>query len=201
MMKSNKKTNGHSLIELIVAMAVFAVAMTLLSGSFSKNMGSYRTARNIQNSTEAVQQAMNLMVKTFRTSDIATSTVLTNGSKMDVRVFDPSQSKCIRYFFDGSGNSLQYFEALTVTNKADCDSFVWSNPSEYLQSNLIGGASTVVSLGNFYIMRDSAAAPWRVTIRLDVCSAADCAEDEKIKMQTTVSLRQYAEMEYMEVGL
>lgn len=208
MIRSNKKINGHTLIEMIVAMAVFSLAVVLLSGSFSKIMSSYRRARNIQNNTEAAQQAINLMAKTFRTSDIAASTTLVANATQDIRVFDNSQSKCIRYFFPAGSNTIQYFEARNVADKAGCDAYTISNWNDTdpitgltLESNLIGSANNVVSNGNFYIIRASAASPWKVTIRFDNCASTGCPDDEKIRMQTTVSLRQYAEMEYTEVEL
>lgn len=190
MIRLNKKTNGHTLVELIIAMAVFSMAVAIMSGSFSKIMSSYRRARNIQNNTEAAQQAVNLMAKTFRTSGIATSTTLVANATQDIRVFDNSQSKCIRYLFSTVTNTLQYFEEATTQLACDTNS-TWS-----ISSNLIGSTNNVVLNGNFYIIKADATTVGKVTIRFDTCPIASCSVDDMVRLQTTVSLREkYTEVE------
>ncbi len=94
--KSNKKNtmkSGFSLIETLIALAVFSIAAVMLSGTFASFLKRYTITKNEQVGAESAQYAMNLMAKTIRSSVIKTAFVSGN----EILMFDNSAGKCVIY--------------------------------------------------------------------------------------------------------
>lgn len=173
--KKTGREKGFTLIEVIVAMAIFVISSAAISGIFSNIYLSYRKAKTIQADLEKMQFSMNLMAKELRTSSIASTTADTQ-----VRIYNYSQGKCFTYEF--SGTNLQVSEK-TPVGANDADKITaCANDSDYGAAvNLARGITT----GKFEVVNSVAnLVSGKVTVFAEI--------DGSVKIQTTVSLRDYA---------
>ena len=177
---SNVQKKGFTLIEVIVAVFIFALVASAASGIFVKMIQSYRYAKIVQRDLESAQYAMNLMAKTLRTSSIVNSTPNL------VRVYDYSQQKCIEYEFNGS--NLLYSSA--GDGGATIDETTCATDSLTASPNLIEGS---ISSGTFDAIASSdlpgSEAMGKVTISMTVKSG-----NRDTNIQSSVSLRDYSEV-------
>lgn len=98
-MRYTKTLKGLTLIEVVVAMAVFSILMTGAAQTFTSGLMSFKQNTEIERDVESVSALMNQIAKELRTSTVSTSA--TNPSTL--RYYDYSQGKCIRYT-SSSGN-------------------------------------------------------------------------------------------------
>ncbi|MCX6765711.1 MAG: type II secretion system protein [Candidatus Moranbacteria bacterium] len=188
---ADKKMNtirGFTLIEVIVAMFVFVIIMTTVSGIFGRAFQGYRSAKVIQRDLEAAQYAINLIAKSLRTSSVA-SPIGQNLTTSSVRIFDYSQNKCIRYAFSGTEITLESADdpGDSAPDKIDwCTTTSLSSPA-----SITSGTVT----GNFYSTSSDPTIVGKVTIALKVCPVTGCDGNprDEAKIQTSVSLRDYTE--------
>lgn len=112
---------GFSLIETLIAIFVFSLAMAMVVGAFSSFYKTYVNSKKIQRDVESAQYAMNLMAKTLRTSSV----VAVNASPMTAATtfdfYDYSQSSCIRYTYDPVGKILRSGTQTGVASPAACN--------------------------------------------------------------------------------
>ena len=175
--KSSQKRKGFSLIEILVSIFIFVLAIAMLTGSFSSFLKNYSNAKKIQKDVENAQYAMNLMAKTIRTSEVDP----VSASASSLKTYDYSQGKCIEYQI--GGNKIQASEATTSATKlSDCD---WTGA---ITNNLTSDNSIISSDSSISATKtDSSGSPLgKVTIVLYVQSGTSTA----IPIQTSVSLRQ-----------
>ncbi|MBP6889038.1 MAG: type II secretion system protein [Candidatus Moranbacteria bacterium] len=94
-----KSPQGFSLIEVVVAMGVFALLMAVVVLVFSGGFSTYRNTSNSQKYLENAQYLMNDIVKQLRTSSVVSPTgnPAFNTSPVSITFFDHSQSKCFMY--------------------------------------------------------------------------------------------------------
>jgi len=179
----NKKTNGFSLIEVIIAMFIFVVVATAVSAIFGKIILAYKNTRTTQKNLENAQFAMNQMAKTVRTSSVISCNPNCSVNANIIRVYDYSQQKCIVYAFDGSHNLVySYKNVLIVDKDTGC---VTGDYAGFSSGNAISGT---VNAGNFAVtLPVDAVQTGRVTISMKVCADSACLSPATI--QTTVSLR------------
>ncbi|EKD58524.1 MAG: hypothetical protein ACD_56C00110G0017 [uncultured bacterium] len=124
-LKKKKSLNrkGFSLPETLVAILIFSIVMTMLSGSFASFLKVHIAEKNNQKALEGAQYALNLMEKTIRTSVLST----TNGSTLvfagadqgKIKLFDNSQSKCLAYLYDSAEMKIKMLTK--VTSDVDID--------------------------------------------------------------------------------
>lgn len=107
--QQNKRYSGFTLIEVIVSLSAFTIIMLGVVAIFGSAFVSYRETRNLQHNLESAQFTMNTMAKELRTSSVLSSSGA--GSNIDIRFFDYSQDKCIRY---SVGSNKLYKQSVAV---------------------------------------------------------------------------------------
>lgn len=195
----NKKTllqikRGFSLLEVIVAVFIFSLIMVAVTGTFANFSVSYRNTRATQKDLENAQYAINLMAKVIRTSNV----IKCNGGSCSaadytsISIFDNSQDKCIVYRINN--HELQTSSASPETS-GDGNTCAFSESYSTITTGYI-------ETGKFYVVPSSAGSiAGRITISFSICqpdsSAASCSAnlDDKARIQTSVSLRNYQEVQ------
>ena len=185
----NKKNSlaAFTLIEVLVALMIFSVVLTGVSGIFGNFVKNYTASKQIQKNLENVQYAMNSMAKTLRTSAILDPLISSDGDY--IIVYDYSQAKCIKFAFM-PGNGLRKYSEDPVTlgdpNTCHIEPQLIGNPQD-----LIYATSGVTTVGRFTfrIPSNNSDPNYRVgmiTASVNVKFGAD-----ESRLQTTVSLRDY----------
>lgn len=183
-MKSIKLKNRHagfSLIEILIAIAVFALIMTTVIMIFTNVASSRKKARVMQISVEDAGSLMDLMTKSLRMSSV----ISINGANNTLIAHDYSREKCMRYDASVSNNFVIAIADWNDTTKT-CGSF-----SQYKTSENVNSATFAVI--------PSVASPkkvGRITIAMKVCYNGNCSglNGYSETIQTTVSLRDYNEV-------
>ena len=185
-LKAKKTKKAFTLIEVIVAVFIFALMASAASGIFVKMIKSYRYAKVIQRDMESAQYAMNLITKTLRTSSIARcSTGLTcPGIPTWIRVYDYSRGECRMYSFNN--NRLEErvpAPPIAATGPSDCSGGIYGGSA--LSKSLTTGDVS----GEFDVdITSSGTQMGKVTISMTINSG-----DRDTNMQSSVSLRDYSE--------
>jgi len=185
--KNKKNSKGFTLIEVVVAMSIFVIVMSAVSGAFASAFKAYGKAREVGESLKNAQYALNLMSKTFRTSSVE-SPAGENQTDDEIVVFDYSQSACIKYKL--SSNKKVYKLSETVTNESDCnDSTSFSDNYPIVEN--------VEELKFFSTDSDGDASSGestrvgKVTVMM-VISNGTASSPTKVRIQSTSSLRDYS---------
>jgi len=174
--KTKKTKKAFTLIEVIVAVFIFALVASAASGIFVKMIQSYRYAKVVQRDLESAQYAMNLMAKTLRTSSIDDSEAFS--SPGSVLIYDYSQGKCIEYTFDN--NEVSFKESTSPVGGIDgCVTASYSDPN-IVAENVDGRFD--------YLASSNGVAMGKVTISMTVKSG-----NRDTNIQSSVSLRDYSE--------
>ncbi|MDH4330598.1 MAG: type II secretion system GspH family protein [Candidatus Moranbacteria bacterium] len=100
-MNINKNTKGFTLIEVMIAMFIFVIMISASIISLMNVFGAYGRAKEVQGHIDNSQFAMNLMMKSLRTSS------LINNTGTEITIFDYSRNECVQYNFDSGSTSLQ----------------------------------------------------------------------------------------------
>lgn len=185
MMKRNKKLKGFSFIEVMVAVFIFSLIMTIVVAVFANVIKNQRLSKKIQTNLENIRFAQEYIAKNIRMSTV--DGTYGSGAESEVFIFNHSQSKCIRYRFANntieessvsiSNRTAGFDGSLGTADDADCSQVPYGSSSALISS------SNSLS-GNFYVVQSSSTALGKVVISMKV--------DESYEMaQTTVSLRDY----------
>lgn len=94
-----KYVRGFSLMEVVVAMGIFSLLMSIVTVVFSGGFAAYRNTSSAQRYLENAQFIMNDLAKQLRTSSVINplGNPAVNTNPMSIQFFDHSQSKCIMY--------------------------------------------------------------------------------------------------------
>ncbi len=190
--KNKKNYAGFSLMEMIVAIFVFSIVMTTVMAVFVNVSTSRKKIKAIQKDVEDARFGMELMAKSLRMSSVVkcdegASVCDGLSTTHELRVFDYSQDKCVRYRLDTINHNHLQSSAISATGLADCDSKV---DGDFTFSNMTGG--NVGSL-NFAAINSDTTKFGKVTIAMKVCYKGQCTGNsgDTANIQTTVSLRDY----------
>ena len=193
--KKIKNKKGISFVEIIMAIFIFSLMMTVVSMTFLSIFSGYKNTKAVQADLEDAQYAINLMSKSLRTSSIiscdGSSTCSPNHNYNGVRIYDYSQRQCIGYAF--RNNSIEYSSVNAPVNEVDPKS--WCSGSSL--SNYTKLISNDNTSGFFYATQSaSGSSVGKITISMEVCATENCSGSEKdrVRMQSTVSLRDYGEI-------
>ena len=169
---------GFSLIEVLIAIFIFILTITMLAGSFSSFFKNYTNSKKMQKDVENAQYAMNLMAKTIRTSSVPNA----SGSMGTFRIFDYSHptDNCIEYKY---ASSMITVSSVTKTDPTECNAA--SMPAAAaLTSNNITGAYVLAT-------PTSGSTLGKVTVVLSVQDQSSTVNKPyAIPIQMSVSLRQ-----------
>lgn len=187
MAKNNKKLNSQkafTLIEVVIAMGIFAIVAVGSAGAFANAFKSYKAAKNVNQNLENAQHAMSLMTKTFRTSSI-----IDNSSTRKLEVCDYSQSQCFQYEFTGGTLTQDTAEPSFDTNGiCTCGSFTGS-PTKMTMGDVSGFFDSVKSEGDEE--EKTSTKVGKVTVMMDITSGGSGMGSSSARLQSTVSLRDY----------
>lgn len=170
---SQKNQGGFTLIEVLVAVAIFLVVMAATSYIFTRAFAGYKETKALQHDIENAQYVLNLLAKELRTSSIAGS------GPTWVQFIDYSQNVCFRYRVNGE--SLQVARA-SASSLSACQS-----------SGVGSGSYTTISTGtvsgNFFVTSStqSPKTVGKVTVSLVISEGTV----HVARIQTTVSLRDF----------
>jgi prepilin-type N-terminal cleavage/methylation domain-containing protein len=95
--KGKKQPKGFSLMELIIAMFIFVLMITVAVSVFANVVKTRKDTRSLQKNLEAGRTAIELMAKNIRMSSGLTTFNASHG----IRMFNNSQDRCIVYNFTG----------------------------------------------------------------------------------------------------
>lgn len=185
---------GFTLVELLLSIFIFSLIMLTVVALFSKFVTFQKRAQGIQRNMEDAVYAMELMAKTLRTSSVVScdnggACPVPPAAANSIEIFDYSQNKCIRFYRQGANNQIRM--GWTSTDLSGCDYNAIAAGTDIQMAN-----NYLANLDFRAIKTDGAASQvGKVTISMEICSTATCAgaENDAANMQTTVSLRDYAE--------
>jgi len=179
-LKFSKKSKGFSLIEVLVAMFIFLLAISLLIGGFSSFFKNYIVAKKIQKDVENAQYAMNFMAKTLRTSALITTTPPITA--FPFRAFDYSQTanNCIEYNYS---SSMITSSSVTKADPDECSAAPMPTATALTSNDITGAHITAIpTISSNY---------GKVTIVLYVQDQSSTVnQPSAIPIQMSVSLRQ-----------
>lgn len=168
-----KNQKGVSLLELVVAVSIFAVMILASTGIFQAIIESQRNAVSSQIVQEGIRYAMETISKEVRMAKRDDGTC---GSSEIYRIdnnslkFMNQYGECVSYFMENDGdvnriklkrNTSEAFVTASSIDVASLDFVLGSNSQAY------------------------------VTIMMDVSSIGKDLHDQKTKIQTTISSRRY----------
>lgn len=157
-----QKSEGFTLIELIVAMAVFSTVITIVSSIFVRTVGSQRKNINQQEVLENARYVLEIMGRAIRQSSIQTA----NGTSDSLDITHPVKN-LITYQLDNG--------QIKETSGGITDAL--TSPEV-----LVDGLSFIVQ-GNELSTKP------RVTIVISLNNAQPSANANSIKLQTTITPR------------
>ncbi len=173
--KSKKLTNrkGFSLVELLVAIFIFSLMITVLTAAFSKVIIARKKTKDVQKSLEAARTAVQIMAKDMRNS----TDLKPNGNTATITMFSNFQEKCLGYrFYDGRLQSSSDVGNSGSETEPNCASS-GSNWKDMIPSDVSG---------SFIVIRSEEGTVGKVTINMAVGKSGS-----QQYMQTTVSFRDY----------
>jgi prepilin-type N-terminal cleavage/methylation domain-containing protein len=173
MKKNTTKKSGFSLVETLIAVALFSFVATMIGGSFASFLRNYIDLKKSQREMESAQYAMNLITKTIRTSTIAAGNV----DGQVIKMLDHSSGQCVIFKYAGSGATGR-IQVATQSGPTDVSACGAGNsfhditkPGDIANLNFVGSPTSGSSFGN---------------MRIGIVGASR----SDIILQTTVSLRQ-----------
>lgn len=191
-MKINIKKNkrGVSLIELMVAIAIFSVLILSATQIFKMVADGQRSAISAQNTQENIRYAMEKISKEIRMARISNhdcesifspppaaiyKVYNTSGSGSKL-YFKNKNSDCVAYYLENSRLKITVGTAPAITNYITPAKIEVSNLKFFAVDDLIGAFHNVQ--------------PY-VTIVMDVRAVGPAIHEQKMKIQLTVSSRYY----------
>lgn len=162
MNNSNLKSNkGFTLIELIVAMAIFVVVISLTMGIFVKAIEGQRKVKAIQNVQENARFVLERMAREIRMSTINTSA----GNNLGITAYKVTGDESVIYSLSGD-QILRNGEAVTSSQIQVSQLKFYVNQDPNIQDRV----TIMIAVQNI---------------------AQKPKQQVKINLQTTISLRDY----------
>lgn len=183
-----RHSKGFSFLEVIIAVFIFSLIMVGVTSYFVSTTVANQNTKRLQQNLEDVRFAMNRIAKVLRTSVVL---VPNTSSKVDkVRVYDYSQSKCIRYEFSGDG--MREYEASLPSGEPDEKTWCLTGASFGSPGDIVSVANGATLSGTFFVVPSSDTAGSEVAGRVTM-NATITRKNNASTIQTTVSLRNYKE--------
>lgn len=182
--KEKTKVGGFSLIEIIVAMAMFALIIGGVTLFGINSINSQKKSRAMQETLENAQYAMDLMSRKIRTS----SDISGNSSQLFFIDNVDSSSFCYRFNNDkievakdtsGGGSSCSHFSSGDFVDLAGANYTRVDGSFSVVETDLVSHRRGYV----------------RIAIEINYAEGATVNESDFINIQSTVSLRDYDEDE------
>lgn len=176
-----KSEAGYSLIELMVAIGVFAVVVAVMSGTFIVSLRGQGKSATAQNVADNARYAMEVMAKEMRMGMIKASEgyVLNSPSDIQFRSNMPNRNgSIVRFYLDVPAGQIMF----------DDDINDGAGPGK--DPEPITAANIAVNALTFDVSGVSSDAQPRITTVMQVVSAGTAADIEtRMDLQTTISPR------------
>ena len=176
-----KSGRGVSLIELMVALAIFSVLILLATQIFKMVVDGQRSAIAAQNVQENMRYALEKMGKEIRMAQVSNTDCLGAATN---KIFNTANSDSQLYFKNKDGQCLTYYlenNRLKIAVGAG--------------ANFITPAKIAVSSLKFYLVDDLIGATHNVqpyvTMVMNVKATGPALHEQKMKIQMTASSRYY----------
>ncbi len=179
MIRIFKNKKGVTLLEMVVAVAIFSVAILSAMGIFNMAMDGQRSALAAQNLQESLRYSLEMMSKEIRMAQKASIGECPNGAggkvyetniAADELYFKNIKDKCVKYFLNS--NRLK-------VNRAGDEDFL--TPDEIKINKL-----------SFHVIDDGVVLEQsRVTILIEAEAVGKEMHKQKMNIQTTISSRYY----------
>jgi prepilin-type N-terminal cleavage/methylation domain-containing protein len=182
--KKIKDQCGVSLIELVVAIGLFAVVMLSATQIFKMVVDGQRNAVSAQNVQENIRYALEKMSKEIRTAQIsnvncyaeAVNKVFNTDAGGNKIYFKNKDNNCVTYFLENNRLKTTVVGSSIITNFVTPSKLEVSNLKFNVVDDLIGAFHSVQ--------------PY-VTMSMDIRALGLAANQQKMKVQITVSSRYY----------
>src|SRR3989344_3282315 len=181
MLEKYKNSEGFTLMELTVAMGVFAAAMAFATGAFVQALKTQRTVNHLMAVNSNASLAMEQIAREIRTGyyfgNTADAVSCSDGDCWQNLKFKNHKGENVAYRSDA--NSIQR----GICSKVTCDNIGDFNFVDLTASN--------VSIGNlcFIKTQTSFCDPWRITLLFKAGSAKPELSANMLNIQTTISAR------------
>lgn len=175
LIKQNKNYQGFSLLEMMISMFIFVLAIVTAVSIFSGVASTRQNSREIQKNMEDVRTALDLMAKNMRMS----IGLVDDGTDQRIYMFNTSQNSCVSYMF--SGSKLQMSQVFPTSSLPEDEKCLPANISYGSYQDII---QSDVS-GSFEII------PTSITSPKTVGKATIILTIDGVNMQTSVSFRDY----------
>ncbi|MDD4271921.1 MAG: prepilin-type N-terminal cleavage/methylation domain-containing protein [Patescibacteria group bacterium] len=189
--KKFKAEKGVSLLELIVAVAIFSVLMLVATGIFKMVIDGQRSSISAQNVQESMRYAMEKISKEIRMAGISNhdcEDMFSVPPTAVFKVFNTTGDNSKLYFKNQYGNCVVYYlednrlKIMAESDAGNVEGFI--TPAKIEVSNL-----------KFYVNDDLIGAlpgiqPY-VTMLVDVKAVGQAIHEQRMKIQMTVSSRYY----------
>ena len=177
-MNLTKNNSGTTLLEIMVSVALFAVAVISVVEIFTFVLNSQRVAIASRNINENMLYAFEVMNKEMRMAhinvdgcaNVGTNKVYNTSINKDQLFFKNYHNECVRYYLDN--------DRIKVDKNLNSG---YLTPDEIQVSNL-----KFIVEDNYHVQQS------KVTMKMDVETIGGHAKNrEKMKIQTTISSRYY----------
>jgi prepilin-type N-terminal cleavage/methylation domain-containing protein len=168
---------GFTLTELVVAMGVFLVAVTLAVGGFIRALKTQRIVNHLMSVNSNASIVLEQMVREFRTGHTATTTTFQSSLC--------SSGADILEFINSKGNKVTYKAEDGAIKKQECRGSDCTN----INFLPLTAANVYVQRLCFIKTQTSSGDPWRITFLLKISSPNPELQSNVINLQTTVSSR------------
>jgi len=168
----NKREEGFTVVELIVAMSIFAVFLTISVGVFVKTIRTQRTLVHRMEVNDNAGAVLEQITREVRTGYDFCPAEFAGGDKCNLP----------------GGTSLEA-DSLTFTNHdGDSVTYALNNGAVTRDGNELSAPDVEIDNLKFIVWQDYVCNPWRVTILMGVGSEK-VESGQFIDLQTTVSSR------------
>lgn len=187
---SPKNLPGFSLLEVLLATFIFSIVMVGVTSYFVSIAAANQNTKRLQQNLEDIRFAMSRVAKVFRTSVVVSPT--SSQDVAEIRVFDYSQSQCLRYAFEGSG-MVEYSMTLPVGQPDEKPWCAGLNPAAFTSNTLVSVENGATLKGRFAVVpSDDGSGGTELAGRVTM-NATVTRQNDASTVQTTVSLRNYQE--------
>ncbi|MBU2028496.1 prepilin-type N-terminal cleavage/methylation domain-containing protein [Patescibacteria group bacterium] len=182
MINFKRKQKGFTFIELMIAVFIFALMMITITEIFSSSISGYQKAKITQKNLEDAQFIMNQMAKTLRTSSVISN------STSSIKVYDYSTGKCYNYKFEGNtvkvGSYAEDIEGEELSAVCSNNFSLSLMAAFYVESGVFDTIPSDPGDGSDGVLG-------KVTVAMSICQISSSCERDRIRIQSSVSLRDY----------
>ena len=184
--KNKKKQKGVTLIEILVAITIFAIIVGVNVNMFINALNAQRRAFEVQNVIDSTRYTLEIITKELRSMDVRATMDAVSGCTYSACMNADGDYSDI-YFVSGSKN--RYLKVLRFYQSSDTIMFV---------DDVVGGSSaglitaSNISIVSFNMKVDNIAISGqpKITITIEAEAKNSKFNSPSVKLQTTISPRQ-----------